>query len=97
MENPFAYSYNSTFQNYRMPVLYVPLGTKDLYMTTQYWNRFEKIVEKDYESSSVDRIDSDVAPVEVARYSVSGQRISSAEKGLVIVKMSDGNVRKIYK
>ena len=102
ISEPFVLSATDIFasdddesSSYNKAVLYVPTGTKDKYMSTDYWNLFKNIVE--YDVTSVDRVDSAVAPVEVARYNVSGQRMSSAEKGLGIVKMSDGTVRKIFR
>ena len=102
ISEPFVLSATDIFasdddesSSYNKAVLYVPTGTKDKYMSTDYWNLFKNIVE--YDVTSVDRVDSAVAPVEVARYNVSCQRMSSAEKGLGIVKMSDGTVRKIFR
>ena len=58
--------------------------------------KFINADQKEVISSTVG-IDSNVAEknvVEVARYAADGKRIAHAQKGLNIVRMSDGSVRK---
>ena len=73
--------------------LYVPAGTKEKYESTPAWNKFENIVEGI--ENAVKSVEVDVTAEETERYNVDGQRISSPQKGLNIVKMSDGTTKKI--
>ena len=73
--------------------LYVPAGTKSKYESTPAWNMFKNIVESI--ENAVKSAETDAKAEETERYNVSGQRISSPQKGLNIVKMSDGTTRKV--
>ena len=75
--------------------LYVPQGTKAKYEATAAWNLFSKIEEM---GDSPDAMDATIrdhgVAVESSRYSLDGHSLSSPSKGLNIVRMSDGTVRK---
>ena len=73
--------------------LYVPAGTKAKYESTPAWNKFKNIVEGI--ENAVKSVETDAQAEETERYNVGGQRISSPQKGLNIVKMSDGTTRKV--
>ena len=77
-------------------ILYVPTGSYASYRLAEEWGSFEHIVEKDM--SDIDAVKS-VRPVDVAteteRYSIGGIRIDKPERGLNVVRMSDGTVRKV--
>ena len=99
IEEPFEINEN-TFYNrvedhdeFTTATLYVPAGTKSKYESTPAWNMFKNIVEGI--ENAVKSVEADVTAEETERYNVSGQRISSPQKGLNIVKMSDGTTRKI--
>ena len=99
IEEPFEISGN-TFYNwvedhfeFTTATLYVPAGTKAKYESTPAWNKFKNIVEGI--ENAVKSVETDAKAEETERYNVGGQRISSPQKGLNIVKMSDGTTRKI--
>ena len=99
IEEPFEINEN-TFYNwvkdhdeFTTATLYVPTGTKAKYESTPAWNKFANIVEGI--ENAVKSVETDVKAEETERYNVGGQRISSPQKGLNIVKMSDGTTRKI--
>ena len=47
------------------------------------------------EVTAIDNVEQDTTIKEVVRYNISGQRIQKEEKGVNIIKMSDGTVRKV--
>ena len=47
------------------------------------------------EVTAIDNVEQDTTIKEVVRYNISGQRIQKGEKGVNIIKMSDGTVRKV--
>ena len=101
IEEPFEINSNvfevPTFKtginDFTSATLNVPAGTKAKYESTPAWNKFKNIVEGI--ENAVKSVEADVTAEETERYNVSGQRISSPQKGLNIVKMSDGTTRKI--
>ena len=60
-------------------------------------NRIENVVGKNLvqNSTSIESVGSAYNVVEVARYNAAGQRISGKQKGLNIVKLSNGKTLKI--
>ena len=102
IEEPFELNENTFYDDwdwvedhyeFTTATLYVPAGTKSKYESTPAWNKFKNIVEGI--ENAVKSVEADVTAEETERYNVSGQRISSPQKGLNIVKMSDGTTRKI--
>ena len=91
-ENTF-YNWVKDHEEFTTATLYVPTGTKAKYESTPAWNKFTNIVEGI--ENAVKSVETDAKAEETERYNVSGQRISSPQKGLNIVKMSDGTTRKI--
>jgi hypothetical protein len=80
--------------------LYVPKGCGQIYASTYPWSKFRTILETDPENPSgpagqisVVRSEADNAE-EIARYDISGMRLSTPRRGLNIVRYSDGTVRK---
>ena len=73
-------------------ILYVPTGTYDDYLVSDF-GYFEKIVE--FDASGIDKVTTSTNVKEVSRYSANGQRLSAPAKGLNIVKYSDGSVKKV--
>ena len=96
-ENTFEYSdwveNNQYDKVFTTATLYVPAGTKSKYESTPAWNKFKNIVEGI--ENAVKSVETDAKTEETLRYNVSGQRISSPQKGLNVVKMSDGTTRKV--
>jgi len=95
IESPTS-STGSSFDisNYINATLYVPYGTKEKYLATDGWKNFTNIVEmsetalKKVSASNID---------EAKFFSLDGKIISQPQKGLNILKMSDGTTRKIIK
>ena len=99
IEEPFEISEN-VFENwftdhdkFTTATLYVPVGTKEKYESVPAWNKFANIVEGI--ENAVKSVETGVKAEETERYNVSGQRISSPQKGLNMVRMSDGTTRKV--
>lgn len=78
----------NTFNN---ATLYVPKGTIDKYKATEGWKDFIFI-----EESSSTNINSvkEVQITEAERYTIDGKRISKPRRGLNIIKMTDGTIKK---
>lgn len=92
---PFNLHNYNTFSVYDTAVLYVPKGKKLLYEQRDGWKRFETIVEMDNMPTSIDGINSDTDVQDV--YTIEGKKQNYAVRGLNIVRMSDGTVRKVVK
>ena len=73
-------------------ILYVPTGTYDDYLVSEF-GYFENIVE--FDATGIDKVATSANVKEVSRYSANGQRLSAPAKGLNIVKYSDGSVKKV--
>lgn len=75
--------------------LIVPKGTKAAYEQAPGWQNFFDIREEDettgIESVWIDKHDA----IEDGRYNINGQRISVPEKGINIIRYSDGSARKV--
>ena len=91
---PFEIETNVFWENiYNLGTLYVPFGTKGKYETTAGWKNFVNIVEM--EETSIDTIARNGEVTMKDNYSLNGQRVFSSAKGLNIIKMSDGTIRKV--
>ena len=77
---------------YQTVVLYVPTGSVDLYRNRDSWKKFANIVEEGTEG--VDRPSLSASSIPVAYYDLDGKRLSTPQRGLNIIRMSDGTVRK---
>ena len=87
---PWDYEITSEFTT---ATLYVPTGTKAKYESTPAWNMFTNIVEGI--ENDVKSVETDAKAEETERYNIGGQRINSPQKGLNIVKMSNGTTSKV--
>ncbi|MBR4275852.1 MAG: leucine-rich repeat domain-containing protein [Prevotella sp.] len=85
---------NFDSSNYTNATLYVPFGTKDKYLATDGWKNFVNIVEMD--ETAVKEISASNTN-EAKYYSLDGKHFSQPQKGLNILKMSDGTTRKVMK
>lgn len=72
----------------------MPAASIDAYKAAAPWRDFKEIVALTDQEVSIDGTISD-SKVEVARYTIGGQRSSRQTKGLNIVRMSDGTTKKI--
>lgn len=94
-EHPIACPYFTTKQ-YLNVTLYVPKGSLSAYQNADGWINFWDIREGDgSEESGIeeDRISSERQ--EIGRYDIQGRKVSEDYKGFVIIRYSDGSVRKI--
>ena len=94
-KNVFCVYYNHETGDFEFTsaTLYVPTDTKTKYKSTPAWNKFKNIVEGI--ENNVESATTNITAKEAERYNVSGQRISSPQKGINIVKMSDGSTKKV--
>lgn len=95
-ESVFAYLND----NYNKDIIYlaatfnVPTGRKALYSNVAGWKKFMNIQESAF--AGVDGIASDTA-TPAKYYSVNGKQHSMALRGLNIIRMSDGTMKKVVK
>lgn len=73
--------------------LYVPKGTKSKYETADIWSNFEIEEFNTTDISSNKSQNNDIK--ETARYNINGQKIQSKQRGINIIKMSDGHISKM--
>ena len=98
IKNPEGYNDDNRFPSrvYSNATLYVPYGTKDKYLAADGWNNFG-IVEMD----EVTAIESVVANTPTAVfgkiYSIDGKQFSQPQKGLNLIRMSDGTTKKMVR
>ena len=87
---------NESFSNavYEKATLYVPLGTKQLYANAKGWKNFEHIQEIDVTSIRETNADNKQNNDEVY-FSLDGHRLSHPNKGINIIRRSDGSHKKI--
>jgi hypothetical protein len=96
IENPFPIGV-SVFESsynliYSQATLYVPQGKKEVYAQTDGWKEFLNI--KEIDPSGIGTVSRNGAtPKEY--YSLGGERMNGQQKGLNIIRMSDGTVRKV--
>jgi hypothetical protein len=83
-----VFSNSSAFNN----TLYVPKGTINLYKSTPCWNNFANIVESNDESAVESVVTELVMPLNY--YNLNGSK-TSGQRGLNIVRYSDGTVKKV--
>ncbi|MCD8297382.1 MAG: leucine-rich repeat domain-containing protein [Prevotella sp.] len=76
-------------------VLNVPVGSKELYASADYWSEFYDIEEVDFTLVGISTVISDGEKEEVERYTIDGIRIDRPQRGINIVKYSDGTIRKV--
>ena len=82
---------------YRNCILLVPRGSKEAYASTYPWSLFYRIDEYDLETDpeDIEVIEGDATTI-IDHYNVNGQRMDASHKGLNILKMSDGTVKKLF-
>ncbi len=91
-EVPVVCPYN-TFKDVDVAncILYVPQGAKGVYEAAEVWKEFKNIQE--FDAVGIDKVVSESADV-VIRYSLDG-RVQESQKGIQILRMSDGTTRKV--
>jgi hypothetical protein len=73
--------------------LHIPQGTIERYKATTGWKKFVNIVEDI--PSEILTIPNSSAPKELFCYSVTGTKITSPQRGINIIRMSDGTTKKM--
>ena len=98
MENPCVI-YSGCFHDYvyNNSTLYVPNGTIDKYRSTNYWSRFAHIEEGVPSGMDTINLSDSKTSHEVECYDVKGNRLYTPQKGLYIIRMSDGTTKKVIK
>ena len=91
--NPKAI-YGSTFDKdvFYNATLFVPIGTKDIYKSTEGWKKFVFIEEGI--PNVIQKIEA-ARPEERERYLMNGTNTSHPQKGLYIIKYNDGTSKKV--
>ena len=87
------YDYYFTTEQFQNITVFVPKGSKSAYEKAKGWDNFWNI--KEFDPTGMD-VTFDETERETDFYSIDGQRISEPKKGIYIVKMSDGTVKKVY-
>ena len=81
---------------YSSAKLYVPTGMKATYEETPWWLNFNKMEEYDFPTGiTIPQQSKNVKVVDA--YQINGLKTGSMQKGLNILKMSDGTTRKVVK
>ncbi len=75
--------------------LYVPKGTVDKYKSTNYWSKFAFIEETETASIKTTNRENGETAEEQVHYDASGSQINKSHRGLNIIRMSDGTVKKV--
>ena len=78
--------------------LHVPANLIDTYKATAPWSGFGRIIaltDNDPKPTSVNSLKVDENATPVATYSIDGRRISQPQRGLNIIRMSDGSTKKV--
>jgi hypothetical protein len=86
--------YTFSTDTYSKAKLYVPIGKKSAYQETEGWKEFYNIEEYDYSTGIAAPQQSKGAKV-VDAYQLNGQKLSGVQRGLNIVRMSDGSTKKV--
>jgi hypothetical protein len=88
-----------TFTNRTNATLFVPIGSKAAYEAADYWKEFKEIIEIDptgieqisVQGNGYGNIDQEGA----TWYTLDGKRASEPQRGLNIIRMSNGKTRKL--
>lgn len=80
---------------YYYSTLYVPNGTKETYKKTYFWYKFVHIEEEAPSGINAINRAEDGSSHELDRYDVRGNRLNTPQKGLNIIRMSDGSTKKV--
>lgn len=85
-----------TEKQYMEVILYVPKGSLSAYQNADGWKNFWDIREGDgSEESGIEEVRISSEKQEIGRYDIQGRNVSEDYKGFVIIRYSDGSVRKI--
>lgn len=98
IEDPSKCKFNTDcfdLSTYTFATLYVPIGTKIKYENEKYsWGYFLTIMER--EATEIKAMKNDGFQSVEERFLMSGQKTSQPQKGINIIKMSDGTSKKLF-
>lgn len=94
LEAPIAsvLAFNNSYIEYA--TLHVPSSALELYKTTAPWSNFGTIVALTDEESAIYSVLGENT-TKIARYSLGGHLTNAQSKGVHVIKMSDGNIKKV--
>lgn len=96
VENPFAFSNVFSEAAYSNATLYVPQGTIDAYKSTEGWLEFKNI--KEQSTTGIKAVDTNAKNATVKDvFSVDGKKLQQPQKGINIVRYTDGTTKEILK
>ncbi len=77
--------------------LFVPKGCKAAYESADVWKNFWNIIELDQDINSLGIKHQYTSPetIETVRYAIDGTKVSFPQRGINIIKMSDGTTKKV--
>ena len=84
-----------TFENPERIRLEIPKGSLNTYLNTQYWNRFFNIVETEENWETEISLPKKNNAKTVESYSISGQKINDNQKGIKIIRDTNGKIKKV--
>jgi hypothetical protein len=87
------------FCNIENATLQVPASSIDAYKNTRPWSRFGNIValtDEELDPSSIVLTNSDSSPYPINYFNLDDKRIPKPQRGLNIIKMSDGTTKKMF-
>lgn len=74
--------------------LSIPTGTTEAYAAADFWKEFLKVNTEDF--TGIENTIDDSNAVEIERYDISGKQLSAPSKGINLIKMSNGKIKKVY-
>lgn len=83
--------------NYKNATLHVPANAVEAYRNAEQWKDFGNIValtDEDPKPTNIESVNSSIKTAE-RYFTIDGKQITSLQRGLNIVKMSDGTTRKV--
>lgn len=85
---------NKTYLNCK---LYVPKGCKSAYETANVWKNFWNIIELEEtdETSGIEKYKADAHAENNSIYSVIGYKTNTLQRGVNVIRMNDGTVKKV--
>ena len=90
---------NGIFQDtYRKATLHVPASSVDAFSNAEQWNEFPNIValtDSDPTPTGITTPTVAQQPTITECYDLNGRRISQSDRGVIVVKMSDGTTKKV--
>lgn len=94
IQEPFEATGLVSSSVYNNATLYVPEGTMEKYRKTDGWKQFQWIMEGNPTGIKSPNHNSSNA-TEIHRHTIDGQSIKNPQRGINVVKMSDGTTKKV--